>query len=144
MLKNLSKESLLTLILNPLTAGSSDPNSSVVDMQEYDSCLFVGILGTQCSTGIAKSTISASASTGSTTFSDLSGVTVSSSAGSSDKLLLIDLAYPGVRYLRSTLTRSSTSCEFGGLVGIRYGKRNRPVVQSGLAATEVLAVCPTT
>ena len=51
MIKNLSKDVKISLIQAPLAAGSSDPNSTALDMAGYDGCLFIGLLGTVCRLG---------------------------------------------------------------------------------------------
>lgn len=141
MLKNLSKECCISLIMAPLVAGSSDPPSTTLDMAEYDGVLLLSVLGTVCSTGVVS--LKAQTSPTSTTYTDLSGVTISSSAGESDKILALDVQYPPHRYLRAVTTRATTSAEVGGVVALRYGHRNLPVMQSDLA-NEMLSVCPST
>ena len=140
---NLGKSVSAFLIQNPLTSGGgSDPDSSIVDMQGYEGALFLGVVGTQDSTGVCTLKVSEDSSSGGS-FNDLSGMTVATSAGESDKLFLINVIKPNDRFLRATITRSAAS-EYGGTVVLQYGGHKLPSIHTSLGATMIQGITPST
>jgi len=132
-----------TLVQAPLTAAGTDPASSYVDMQNFDTVVFRGILGTVVSTG--KITLAAwgSSSTGSTGTA-ISGATITTTAGKSDAELKIEVSRPRDRYVKTHLTRSTSSAEYGGTIASQGLGRKEPVTDATNVLTRVLKVPQTT
>jgi hypothetical protein len=126
---NLSKNILPALVQAPLASGGTDLASSYVDTQGCEGVLFTGILGTAGSTDVCTLAAWGSSSTGSTG-SALSGLTMTSTAGVDDKLMVLDVYRPLYRYVKTHLTRSA-AVEFGGTVAQSYGMRVSPVSSTG-------------
>ncbi len=141
---NLGKDVKGILIQAPLASGGSDPLSTVVDMEGFEGCLFVGIVGTAGSTDVATLKIS-EAATSDGSMGDLSGITGSTSAGESDKFIMIDVYKPKDQFLQATITRSA-AVEYGGTMAYQYGPLKRPTTHdsSTLATALVLGITPTT
>lgn len=141
---NLGKEVKQILIQAPLASGSSDPTSTVVDMQGFEGCLFTGLVGTVGSTDVATLKISESSSSGGS-YNDLSGITASTTAGNSDTMLIIDVYKPKDRFLQATITRSGV-VEYGGTVATQYLPSKSPTAHdsSTLGATMIFGVTPST
>jgi hypothetical protein len=141
---NLGKDVKNILIQAPLASGGSDPTSTIVDMQNFEGCMFTGIVGTAGSTDVTTLAISESSSS-SGSWNALSGITASTSAGESDVMLILDVYKPLDRFLRATLTRSD-AVEYGGTLAQQYMPFKRPTTHdsSTLGATLVLGVSPTT
>jgi hypothetical protein len=120
--KYLTNNCLLSLVQAALADGSTDPNSSSVDMAGYDGCLFVGIVGTITTTGTCTLAVEQSSDDGvADAFSALTGASaVASLAAKSDLLLVIDVQHPTKRYLRTSLTRATANSVWGGTIAIRY------------------------
>jgi hypothetical protein len=129
---NLSKNILPALVQAPLASGGTDLASKYVDTQGAPNVLFTGLLGTAGSTDVCTLAAWGSSST-SSTGSALSGATMSSSAGESDKLMILDVVRPLKRYIKTHLTRSA-AVEYGGTYAQRYGaagNRVSPVSSTG-------------
>jgi len=139
---NLSKNVKVTLVQAPLADGQTDPDSSAVDMQGFEGVMFVGIVGTVTGSGTAS--LKAAQSSDNSSFSDLSGVVATGSAGGSDKFFVLDVYRPLDRYVRTTLTRAVANSIYGGTIAIQYGAHKRPTVHDAatLAAAAILGISP--
>jgi hypothetical protein len=126
---NLSKNILPALVQAPLASGGTDLASSYVDTQGCEGVLFTGILGTAGSTDVCTLAAWGSSSTGSTG-SALSGLTMTSTAGVDDKLMVLDVYRPLYRYVKTHVTRSA-AVEYGGTLAQSYGNRVSPVSSTG-------------
>lgn len=139
----LSEDVKLTLVQAGLADGSTDPDSSSVDMEGFDGVMFVGLVGTITGSGTA--TLKASQSANDSSFADLASASVEASgSGDSDKLLVLDIFRPLDRYVRTTLTRATANSIWGGTLAIQYKAKSKPAVTATaqLAAAIVALVTP--
>ena len=126
---NMSKNTLSNLVQAPLASGGTDVASSYVDMDGCEGVLFTGILGTAGSTDVATLAAWGSSSTSSTGHA-LTGLTLTSTAGNSDKLMSLDVYRPLVRYVKTHITRSA-AVEYGGTRAQSDMCRKSPVSSTG-------------
>ena len=133
---NLSREIAVTGVQAPLASGGTDPASAYVDMQGFDGVMFTGYLGTAGSTDVSTLAAWGSSST-SSTGTAITGATMTSSAGESDKLFVLDIFRPRERFIKTHLTNSA-AIEYGGTIAQQYGPFVKPTVSP--AATLVAAV----
>ena len=134
---NLGKSIVLDLVQAGLADGTTDPDSSSVDMQGFEGVMFVGIIGAQ--DAAATAAIQAAGSTDDSTFADITGALATSPVNSDDKILVLDVYRPQDRYIRTTLTRAgTTNTTWGGTLAIRYGAHNKPTTHT--AATLAVAM----
>lgn len=143
--RNLSSDTKLTMVQLPVANATADPDSEFVDMSGFDGVMFVGNLGTADSTGVCTMAVETSATTKSTAFSALSGATISSSAGESDKMFVIDVYRPQERYVRTSIT-ATTLIEYGGTTALQYLPIKAPTTHTStsLVGSVVLSVPQTT
>ena|GEM_PF-3628287 len=143
MVQNISKAEKDTLVQAPLASGGTDLASTYVDMANFDTVVFRGILGTAGSTDVCTLAAWGSSSTASTG-SAISGATVTSTAGLDDREIKIEVSRPRQRYLKTHVTRSA-AVEYGGTIATQYGARVEPVTDcTSTVLTPVLTVPQTT
>lgn len=122
------------------STGATDPLSGYVDTANADDVVFRGILGTAGSTDVATLAIVESTSTGSTGTA-ISGATVSSTAGDSDKMMKIGVSRPRLRYVAAKLTRSGV-VEWGGTIATVSGVRVKPSTDDATTVLTRVQVTP--
>lgn len=134
------KDCKITRVSNSVSAGTTDPDSDRVDMTGFDSVMFVWVLGDVTSgavlQAVAKSN-AADSTSGSTT--EKSGTSVTAGASDYDnKLLIVDLHRPTLRYAYSTLVRDTQNAVVDGCVAIQYNAKSMPVTQGSTVGDAVL------
>lgn len=141
---NLSKQVLTKLVQAPLASGGTDVASKYVDMQQFPGGVqFVGVLGTAGATDTCNLKVWLSASTATTGHASTT-LTITSTAGESDKLMILDVVKPLARYVKTHVTRSA-AVEYGGTIAQQYGARLMPVSTTGsdLVSTPVVHAAST-
>jgi hypothetical protein len=143
VVQNISAAEKDTLVQAALASGGTDPASTYVDMANFDTVVFRGILGTAGSTDVCTLAAWGSSSTGSTGTA-ISGATITSTAGKDDMLMKIEVSRPRTRYVKTHLTRSA-AVEYGGTIATQYSGRVEPVTDDATTVlTRVLKVPQTT
>ena len=129
------------LVLAPLTSTSgTDPLSKYVAVGNEEEVVFRATLGTAGSTDVMTVAIHESTSTG-TTGSAITGATVTSTAGDSDKMLKIGVSRPRLPYLAAKLTRSDV-VEVGGIIATVSGGRVVPTIDDETTVLTRVQVTP--
>lgn len=129
---NLLKDAKLVRIANAAAAAQTEITSSVVDMQGYDSVMFVAALGDVTATSVL--TLTAKTNTANSTSSPTpttlaSPATYTAAASDADnKLMALDLQKVRERYVFATLTRTTANAVVDGIFAILYNKQDRPLV----------------
>lgn len=142
--RNLSRDLAFDMVQAPLASGGTDVASRFVDMQAFDGVVFTGYLGTAGSTDVATLKAVGSTSTGSTGTA-ITGATMTSTAGESDKMMVLDIFRPRQRYVKTKITRSA-AVEYGGTGAYQYAPFVKPTVSrtAALVAAVDLTVPQTT
>lgn len=123
MSKNLSSEVAISQGMATSGANTTDVNGTIIDMANYEGCLFVVKFGTAA----ADNTIHAQQddAVGGGTMADVTGSAVAL-GGASDEIVWLDYYRPRERYIRVVADRgTSTTVDWG--VAIQYGPRKLPV-----------------
>lgn len=125
----LGKDCLITRVNNAASAGTTDQDSARVDMTGFDSVIFIWAVGdvTAASviTAIAKSN-AADSTSGSTT--EKTGTQVTAGASNVDnKLFVVDLHRPTLRYAYSTLVIDTQNAVVDGCIAIQYNSSKGPL-----------------
>lgn len=138
-MQNLLKDIKVTRVLNAVAAGTSNQNSSVLDMSGWDGVLFVAALGALTATQVTGLKAQQGSASNLSDAADLIGTGVGPLAdGDSNKCLALDIYRPQERYVRCVLTRGTANAVIDGVVAIQYRGRKSPVTQdtTTLAASE--------
>lgn len=139
LLENVAQD----LVLAQTADGSTDPDTTAVDMLGFDSCVFTCIVGAITGSGTVNMAIYQSADD--VTYNAIPECAAQADlSADSDKLLSIEVVKPTDRYLKATITRKIANSILGGVITIRHKARKAPITQNAsmYAATRVIADTP--
>lgn len=133
----LLKDCKITRVMNAVAAGTTDQESDRVDMTGFDSVIFILLMGDNADTAtiglIAKSN-AADSTSGSTT--EKTGTNTALTATSGDnKLVIVDLHRPTLRYAYVTVDRGTANVVIDGVIAIQYNSKAQPITQGSTVLT---------
>lgn len=134
MLKNMLKDVKTTLGLGAVAAGTSDQDTSVIDMSGFDAARFVLSLGDVTSGSVVELQVfgNTASSTSSPTPVELTNDELLTTAGASDmdsKLVIADVIRPAYRYLFARVKRGTQNAVINSVIVDQYRTRDLPVTQ---------------
>lgn len=143
----LLKNAEVVVIGAPVAAGSSiDNDSSIIDMQGFDGCLFVGTITDSVATGVASMIVEQNTANSGTGMAALAGLTATATSSINDDLnttaLIADVYRPRERYLRVNRTSATANIAFGDVIAVKYKNAKGPVTQGATVSNAVSAVSP--
>lgn len=112
-------------------AGTSEVDSTALDMTGYDGVLFIAKIGTAAANNSLKG--QSDVASAMSTVQDMAGSSVPSSAVATLKTLILDVARPTKQWVRCAVLRG-TSTTVDAIVAIQYRARNLPTAQAAAAA----------
>lgn len=124
---NIATDHKYTLVNTGSLAGQTAVNSTGVDMTGYYGCAFVVQLGVVDATGTGTAIINGSADN--VTYTDLTGSSVAWTATDDDKVVIVEVTNPLLRYVRVELTRATADSTIDGILAIQHGASVMPVTQ---------------
>ncbi len=122
---NLSIRAKLQRVSNAAAAGTSDINSSSVDMLGYDGVMFIVAFGTI--TAGAVTSIHAEQSLDDSSFADLVGTGVAVADDDDNQLAYLDIKKPRERYVRCVVDRGTQNAVVDGIFALLYDPTEMPV-----------------
>lgn len=153
-LRSIVKDAAVTEMIGYYAAGTSAIVSSrVLDMSGYDSCAFIGAVGTVTAGGVIKVIPrhgATSSSTGMVDMSTAAAATTASTTAHTRQTLIAEIHRPTKRYVSVKLHRATQNAVVEGVIAIRYnahGGLHFPLSQStgaGGVIASTLTVAPTT
>lgn len=140
-METLIQNAKVSRVMNAVSAGTSDTNSSSLDMKGWDSVLFIASFGT-LSTGAVTSIFAQQSSDdgSSDAWTALKGTRVSIAEADDNKVLLLEVAKPRERYVRCSVDRGTGNAVIDNIVALQYNLTGTiaPVTQdTTVAASEV-------
>jgi hypothetical protein len=121
---NLSSIVKITKVKDHTTAGTTDVESDIIDMQGYEGVMFLTSLGTAAADNLIK--VQQNTANSTSGMADLTGTGVTSGASPSNEDLWVDVYRPRERYLRAVVVIDTPStCE--SVWAFQYGARETPV-----------------
>ena len=136
---NLSKDVTIDRVMNGVAAGTSDQNSSSVDMQNHESVTFIALLGTLSASQVTQMKAQQSSDDGSSdAFTDLLGTQTTVMVDTDDnKCIVLEIVRPRERYVRVVLERGTGNAVIDGIIAIRSGPLKKPTTHgTTVQATE--------
>lgn len=136
MIRNLSKDTLITQVNAATVSGAGAVNTASVDMAGWEGCIFV----CKVATADAGNSMKVAQSANDSSFADLTGSSVT--VGTAGDVAELDVAKPGDRYLRAEFDRSGLATALGEVWAIQYGARKKPTtpaVTTDVALTVAVA-----
>lgn len=125
-----------------VAAGSSiDNNSTIIDMQNYESVMFVAAITDSVATGVATLTIQSSDANSDGAMAAVNGTAISKTCTTNDDIngtvLVSEIYHPDKRYVQATRSSATANIAYGDIVAI-LKPRQKPAVNgatvSGLAS----------
>ena len=125
---NVSRGIKFTRVMDAVAAGTSDQNSSSVDMKSYDAVTFC--VGFGAITASAVTSIKVQGSDDDSAWSALAGTAVSVADSDDDKIVLAEINCPQQRYLRVVVDRGTQNAVIDFAVALQSKANAAPVTQS--------------
>lgn len=124
-------------VSNAVAAGTTDINSSAVDMRGFESVAFVVALGTLTATQVTSIKVQQSDDSGSSdSWDDLAGTASPAAAdGDSNKLIGVEVYRPKKRYVRLVVDRGTANAVVDGIFAVLGRPDVSPVAYSAFTAT---------
>lgn len=116
----------------PVVAGSTiDSNSSRIDMQDYESAIFIAPIDDSVATGVATLSIQQSDADSDGAMADIAGTPVSKTCTVNDDIngtaLVAEIYHPAKRYIQATRTSATANIAYGDIIAILVPRR-KPAV----------------
>lgn len=129
------KDMKISRVKNAVAAGTTAQSTSVLDMQGFDSVIFLAALGDVLITSVLTLTVKSnptSSSSGGTT--EKAGNTLTDADGTSydNGCLAVEVHRPTQRYVFATLTRTTANAAIDGIFAVQFNSKSMP---QGLDAT---------
>lgn len=117
---NMARHLEIRRVMNAVAAGTSDQNSSVVDMQGYESVLFLPLFGTLTATQVTKVKVQQGSAADGSDMADLAGTLSASLAdGDSNKIgRPTEVFRPTKRYVRLVIDRGTANAVIDGVIAL--------------------------
>lgn len=115
----------------PVTAGSTiDNNSSIIDMQDYESVMFIAAITDSVATGVATLTIQENDANSDSGMAAIDGSAATATCTDNDDLnnlaLQSEVYHPEKRYVQATRTSATANIAYGVVIALLV-PRSKPV-----------------
>lgn len=131
-------------VMNAVAAGTSDQNSSSVNMAGFDAVRFVALFGTLTASQVTTIKLQQSSDDGSS--DDWSDIADSQTAAMGDDddndMLVTDIVRPTKQYVRAVVERDTANAVIDGVIAEKYMPRDKAVTQDGTLIDNVKLVDP--
>lgn len=138
--QSLLNEGKTTRVMNAQAAGTSNVNSSSLDMANFTNVVFIASIGTITATAVTG--IKAQESDDNSTWADLANTAVAVADTQSNKMALLEVIRPIKRYIRLVVTRGTANAVIDGVIAIQFAERKQPVTQDTTVAASEVWVSP--
>lgn len=131
-------------VLADTAAGQAATNGDILDMAGYEGVLFIAKLGDVTATSVVTLQAQQNTLNQSGGMATLAG-SATYTAGASDAdddLLVLDVYRPRERYVRPVFTSATANAVKNGVIAIRYGSRNKPMVQGATVLASATLIEP--
>jgi len=116
----LGKSLKFTQVMTAVAAGTSDQNSTIIDMQGYDGCLFITSFGAITSTAVTSVKIQQDTDSAGGTMADLEGSGQAIADDDDDQCVVHDIYRPQERYIRAVVDRGTANAVINSIVAVQY------------------------
>lgn len=140
MINSILKDTKIVPVLNNTAAGTGDTlNSSVVDLQGYDSVCFIAKMGDVADTavGTLKAYCGDAANVSDGAYKTTTASVTATATSADNKLLVLDVIRPGKRYVRADLVRATANIPVESIIAVLYNGKSYPKTQSEVVASGV-------
>ncbi len=125
---------IIAEVCAPVSASSSiDSNSDRLDMSGWDGVVFIVPITDSAATGVAKLEAQGNSIDSDTGMTALTGGSATDTCVVNDdlnnKLLIVDVFHPLLRYIQGTLTSATANIAYGNMIAIKYRGRKFPITE---------------
>ena len=131
---DLSKAAVFTRVSNAVAAGTSDVESSSVDMKGFQSVAFTVAMGAITTAAVTSAKLQGSSDNSS--FSDLEGTGVTIADDDDNQIFVLDIDNPRHRYIKCVVDRGTQNAVVDSIVAAQYGAQIEPVTQPATTTVE--------
>jgi hypothetical protein len=139
---NLLKNIKITRAMNSVVAGTTNQNSSVIDMAGFEGISFIAAFGTLTSTAVTGIKVQQGTLANGSDMVDLAGTALAIPDTDSNKLLASDIYRPTKQYVRLVVTRGTANAVIDGVNALQYKGRIRPNTQDATVSGTETWVSP--
>lgn len=123
-------------------AGATSINGSTIDMQGWESVMFIVTFGAIVSTAVTSIKAQQGMTSNLSDAADLLGTGQTIADTDDDKTYYIDVKDPRERYVRCVVSRATANATVGTIIAIQYGAKTVPVAAHGTAVAGESWVAP--
>jgi hypothetical protein len=123
----LTNKCKIVKVMNAVVAGTTNQDSSEIDMQGYDGVVFIAHLGSLTSTQITALQARGSNTSGSEAAFTTDHVTAAAADADSNKILVLDVFRPPARYLKARVERGTANAVINSVIAIQYHLDKQPI-----------------
>ncbi len=131
---DLTKVTKYTRVSNAVAAGTTDVESSSVDMKGFNAVSFLVALGAITTGAVTSAKLQGSSDD--SNFSDLEGTAVTIADDDDNQVFVLDLDRPRYRYIKCVLDRGTQNAVLDGIVAMQYDAQIEPVTQPATTTVE--------
>lgn len=123
---DLAKDLKFTQVKTAVAAGTSDVNSNIIDMQNFDGVIFVTSFGAITSGAVTSVKLQQDTDSAGGTMADLEGSAQSVADDDDDQIVVHDIYRPRERYVRVVVDRGTQNAVINSIVAIQYKGSKAP------------------
>jgi len=140
MVSNRSIDESAKVLSAGIAAGSTDSQSSSVDMQGYEGCKIYTCFGAIVAGAVTSVEIQTSSDD--STFNDLAGSSVTVADDDDDDVVIHDIYRPLERYLRVDVNRATQNATVDYILAVRYGSIKSPATDDATVISKEIHASP--
>src|SRR5258707_107265 len=125
----LSKDCLITRVSNSAAAGTSEVDSTILDMTNYDAVCFIALFNTVVDASVLTLTAkenTTSSTSGATAVTGGAAGPITASTNS-NAVMMTDVIRPAKQFVYAALTRTAQNATLDGIIAIQYRVGKVPV-----------------
>lgn len=126
-MKSISKNIQFQRVMNAVAAGTTDQNSTAVDMANFDRAAFVVAFGAITSGAVTSCKLQQGDASDGSDADDLAGTAISVADDDDNQIVILECERPQKRYVRCVVDRGTQNAVIDGIVAMKSGARVLPV-----------------
>lgn len=116
----------VTRVSNAVAAGTTDINSSEVDMQNFEGVKFYVLFGAITAGAVTSIKAQQDTVTGMAGAADLEGTALTVADDDDNQIAILDVYRPRERFVRCVVDRGTQNAVVDGIIAVQYGPRVMP------------------
>lgn len=134
---NLSKNVKLTRVSNAVAAGTTEVDSSVIDMQGFEGVAFTVAFGAIVAGAATTVKLQHGDAANLSDAADLAGTGITVADTDDNTLVIAEIFQPTKRYVRCVVTRATQNSTVDAIIAAQYQPKVKPVTQDATTVTHV-------